>query len=351
MTVAIKKTPFGKLPDGSAVDAYTLQNKNGMMVKIISYGTIITEIHVPDRQGKMADVALGFDQLAAYLKGHPYFGCTVGRFANRIAGGRFTLDGKEYRLAVNNGPNSLHGGLKGFDKMHWKAATLGRPDSASVVFSYLSPDGEEGYPGNLDVTVGFTLTGNDELRIDYTATTDKATPINLTNHSYFNLAGEGVGDIRGHEMRVFSDAYVPTNGDLIPTGEIKPVAGTVMDFTKSTVIGSRFPQMSGGPVGYDGCYVLRDGGGKPGDAAHVKDPASGRVMDVWTTEPGIQLYTGNFLDGTLKGKKGAAYQRHSGFCLEAQHYPDSVNQPSFPAAILKPGKSYKQTTIYAFKTE
>ena len=319
---------FGVTPEGTPVDLYELSNGR-MTVKVITYGAIVTEIHVPDRRGDLADVVLGFDNLGDYMARNPHFGAMTGRFANRIAGGKFTLDGKEYTLAVNNGPNSLHGGLKGFDKYVWKAEDVSGPEGAAVRFTHLSPDGDEGYPGNLSVRVTYTVTADDALKIDYTATTDKPTPINLTNHSYFNLAGPASGTILGHEMQIAADLYTPVDETSIPTGTLAPVAGTPMDFTTPTAIGARIDQMTGDPGGYDHNYVLRGGGLKTPDA-RVRDPQSGRVLEVFTTEPGLQFYTGNYLDGTLTGKGGVVYRKHQAFCLEAQHFPDSVNQPSIP---------------------
>ena len=343
MKANVKKSSFGKLPDGTAVDLFTLTNAKDLVAKVTNYGTIITELHVPDRQGKLGDIVLGFDNLAQYLKGHPYFGCTVGRVANRIAGGQFTLDGQTCKLAVNNGPNSLHGGLKGFDKVVWKAKA---EKGASVKFTYASADGEEGYPGKLEVTVVMTLTDANELRLDYTATTDKSTPVNLTNHSYFNLAG--AGDVLAHELLVEADQYTPVDASLIPTGEIKPVKGTPLDFTTQQPIGSRFAQLKTKPVGYDNNFVLRSGGKALALAARVVEPKSGRVMEVLTTEPAIQLYTSNFLDGKLTGKGGFVYRQHTAFCLETQHFPDAVHHPNFPSIILRPGQTYRQTTVHKF---
>jgi aldose 1-epimerase len=346
MKASTRKSSFGQLPDGTAVDLFTLTNAHGVVAKVTNYGAILTELHVPDKQGKLGDIVHGFDNLGQYLKGHPYFGATVGRVANRIAKGTFTLDSKTYKLAINNGPNALHGGLKGFDKVVWKAEPQA---GAAVKFSYTSPDGEEGYPGTLKVTVTMALTDANELSIDYSATTDKATPVNLTNHSYFNLAGSG--DVLGYELMLAADAYTAVDGALIPTGEIKPVQGTPLDFTSSTPMGARFSQIKANPVGYDNNFVLRSGGKSLALAARVHDPKSGRVLEVLTTEPGIQLYTANFLDGSLKGKGGAVYGRHSAFCLEAQHFPDSVNHPSFPSTILQPGQTYRQTTVHKFTAQ
>jgi aldose 1-epimerase len=344
----IEKKDFGKTPDGTPVDLYVLTNASGMKAKVMTYGAILTELDVPDKNGRVGDVVLGFDELKGYLAGHPYFGATVGRVANRVAKGKFTLDGKEYKLAVNNGPNALHGGLKGFDKVVWKAEPVQVADGVAVKFTYLSPDGEEGYPGNLSVAVTYTLTNQNELKIDYTATTDKATPVNLSNHSYFNLTGTASGHILGHVLMLAADRYTPVDATLIPTGEIKPVKGTPLDFTSPTGIGARIDQLQGEPRGYDHNFVLNSEGKSLALAARVYDPKTGRVMEMYTTEPGVQFYTGNFLDGKVKGKGGLAYQKHHGFCLEAQHFPDSVNHPNFPSVILRPGKTYTQTTVYKF---
>jgi aldose 1-epimerase len=348
MKPGIEKQAFGEA-DGHAVDLYTLTNRHGVVAKIMTYGGIITELHVPDRDGKLGDVVLGFDDLKGYLGGHPYFGALVGRVANRVAKGRFTLDGKDYKLAVNNGPNALHGGLKGFDKVVWKAEPIKTDHGAALQLTYTSADGEEGYPGTLKATVVYTLTDDNALKIDYKATTDKDTPVNLTNHSYFNLAGPASGDILGHQLRIEADSYTPVDDTLIPTGEIKPVKGTPLDFTKLTPIGAHIDQLKGEPGGYDHNFVLnkrREQGPQP--AVEVVEPKTGRVMEMLTTEPGVQFYTGNFLDGSNKGKGGVVYKKHQGFCLEAQHFPDSVNQPKFPSVILKPGQTYTQTTIYKF---
>jgi aldose 1-epimerase len=345
MKSTIQKSNFGSLPDGTAVDLYTLTNSNGLVAKVTNYGTIITELHVADRNGKMGDIVLGFDNLAQYLKGHPYFGCTAGRVANRIAKGQFTLDGKTYKLAVNNGPNHLHGGLKGFDKVLWKAAPQA---GASVKFTYTSPDGEEGYPGKVEASVTMSLTDENELRIDYGATTDKATPVNLTNHSYFNLGGGA--DILGTELMIAADAYTLTD-NLISTGEIKPVKGTPFDFTTPKLIGSRFSQLKCVPAGYDDNFVLNSGGKGLALAARAYDPQTGRVLEVHTTQPGVQLYTSNYMDGTITGKRGVVYRQHAAFCLETQHFPDSVNQPKFPSIILQPGQTYRQTATFKFTTK
>lgn len=343
MKANVMQTQFGTMPDGRPVELYTLTNANGAVLKVINYGTIITELHVPDRAGRLGDVVLGFDNLGQYLAGHPYFGCTVGRVANRIAGAKFTLEGKTYTLAANDGPNHLHGGLKGFDKVLWQAEVQ---NDASVKFTYTSPDGEEGYPGNLAVTVVMTWTDQNELVLEYTATTNKPTPVNLTNHSYFNLASEG--DILGHVLMLSASQYTPADASLIPTGEIKPVAGTPLDFTMPTPIGARFDQLDTNPRGYDHNFVINRAGKGLALAARVFEPNSGRVMEVFTTEPGVQLYTGNFLDGSLKGKRGVVYSQYTGFCLETQHFPDAVNKPAFPSIILRPGHTYHQTTVYRF---
>jgi aldose 1-epimerase len=348
MKAKVEKSKFGVLPDGTEIELYAMTNAKGMIAKVMTYGAILTELDVQDRNGKIGDVVLGFDKLDGYLKEHPYFGATIGRVANRIAKGAFTLDGKSYQLAVNNGPNHLHGGLKGFDKVVWKAEAVPFGNGVAVKFSYLSRNGEEGYPGNLSVAVTYTLTNDNELRLDYAAATDQATPVNLTNHSYFNLAGGG--DILGHQVMLNASRYTPVNDTLIPTGELAPVAGTPMDFTKPMPIGSRISQLTNKPQGYDHNYVL-NGTGKLSLAARVSEPKTGRVMEIWTTEPGIQFYTGNFLDGTLTGKYGMVYQQHNGFCLETDHFPDSVNQPSFPPVVLHPGETYTQTTVHKFGIE
>jgi aldose 1-epimerase len=343
MQARVEKTNFAQLPGGTAVDLFTLTNSNGLVAKITNFGTIITELHVPGRDGQLGDVVLGFDNLEQYLQGHPHFGCTVGRVANRIAKGKFTLEGRTYQLAVNNGPNHLHGGLKGFDKVLWDAEPL---PGAGVKFSYTSLDGEENYPGTLKSVVTISLTDANELCIDYQATTDKTTPINLTNHSYFNLAGSG--NVLAHDLMVSADYYTPSDANLIPTGEIAPVRGTPLDFTTPRAIGSRFGELKAVPAGYDHNYVVNRAGKSLALAARVYEHTSGRVMEVHTTQPGVQLYTGNFLDGSLTGKRNTVYGQHSGFCLETQHYPDSVNHPSFPSTLLRPGQVYHHTTVHRF---
>jgi aldose 1-epimerase len=343
MEAKVEKTNFAQLPGGTSVDLFTLTNAHGLVAKITNFGTIITELHVPDRGGKLGDVVLGFDNLEQYLQGHPYFGCTVGRVANRIAKGRFTLEGRTYQLAVNNGPNHLHGGLKALDKVVWKAESL---PGAAVKFSYTSPDGEENYPGTVEIVVTMALTDANELTIDYTSKTDKSTPINLTNHTYFNLAGSG--DILAHDIMISADYFTPADANQIPTGEITPVRGTPMDFTSPKAISSRFAELGGVPVGYDHNYVVNRAGKGLALVARIYEPTSGRVMELHTTQPGVQFYTGNFLDGSLTGKRNTVYRQHSGFCLETQHYPDSVNHPSFPSTLLRPGQLYHHTTVHRF---
>jgi aldose 1-epimerase len=348
----IKKSVFGKMPDGETVDLYTLTNRNGMQVAITNYGGTIVSIVVPDRNGKMADVALGFDSLKGYLGNEPFFGATVGRYANRIAGGTFKLDGKTYKLPLNDGKNTLHGGPQGLDKKVWKARELSGPHPALEV-AYTSKDGDEGFPGNLSVKVVFSLEDDNALRIDYTATTDKDTVINLTNHTYFNLDGQGNGNILKQEMMINADRFTPVDANLIPTGELRSVQGTPFDFRKSTVIGARIEdkdeQLKLGH-GYDHNFVLNRKGPGLSLAARATDPASGRVLEVLTTQPGVQLYTGNFLDGTIHGKDGKVYSHRAAFCLETQHFPDSPNHPKFPTAELKPGETYHQVTEFKFST-
>jgi aldose 1-epimerase len=338
----VTKAPFGTLPDGTAVDIYTLTNAHGLKVRIMTYGATIVSLELPDKNGALADCVLGYDALDGYLKSSPYFGAIVGRYGNRIAKGLFTLDGVTYKLAVNNGANHLHGGLKGFDKVVWTA----EPVTAGVKLSYLSRDGEEGYPGNVKVSVTYRLTAADELSLDYEVTTDKATPVNVTSHSYFNFTG-GKRDILAHELTLSADRYTPVDAGLIPTGELKPVSGTPMDFTAPAAIGSRLAQVEGG---YDHNYVLSSGGGALALAARIVEPESGRVMEIFTTEPGIQFYSGNFLDGTITGKGGHVYAKHWGFCLETQHFPDSPNKPQFPSTILKPGAVTASRTVHKFST-
>lgn len=344
----ITQRAYGKMPDGTAVEEYTLTNRNGVTMKVITLGGIVTELHVPDKDGKVADVCLGCSNLEEYLEGHPFFGAITGRVANRIAKGKFTLNGKEYTLATNNGPNHLHGGKVGFDKRVWKATPAEGRGGNMLKLEYTSKDGEEGYPGTLTCTVTYTLTDTNEWRIDYQATTDKATPINLTQHAYFNLAGHDSGTNLDHLMQIEADQYTPTDDTLIPTGKIESVKGTPFDFTAPTPIGKNIKQIKADPQGYDLNFVLRGEAGKLRPCAKVTDPKSGRVMTVQTTEPGVQFYSGNFLDGKQKGKGGVKYAQYAGFCLETQHYPDSINKPDWPSVVLEPGKTYTHTTVYAF---
>lgn len=349
--MSIGQAVYGDTPAGQTVEVYTLVNNNGLKARLITWGATLTELHVPDKNGTLADVVLGFDDLASYLENPAYFGCTTGRVANRIAKARFTLNGKEYALVANNGPNHLHGGLKGLHKRNWRARLVERDNAAGIEFTYTSPDGEEGYPGNLSMTVAFTLTTENELRIDYTATTDQDTPVNLTNHSYFNLAGAGSGSVLDQQLVVLADHYTPVDDELIPTGEIGSVAGTPLDFTAPTAIGARIAELTGNPGGYDHNLVLNSQDGSLSLAAKLRDPESGRVMEVLTSQPGIQLYSGNFLDGTIIGKGGKAYQKHDALCLETQHYPDSIHQPDWPTVVLQPGQTYRQVTVHRFSTE
>lgn len=346
----ITHAPYGTLPDGTAVEAFTLNNGAGMTVKAINYGAIITSITVPDRNGKIDDVVLGFDSLDEYLKGTAYFGAVIGRYGNRIGGAQFALDGNTYKLAANNGPNSLHGGLKGFDKVVWQAQTFERDGSVGVVFTYTSADGEEGFPGALATQVTYTLTPKNELAIDYRATTDKPTVVNLTQHSYFNLGGDGSGDVLAHELTVDADRYNNVDRNLIPLGDPVTVEGTPFDFRTATAIGARIDaddeQIRLGR-GYDHNYAINRSGPGLVRAARVVEPKSGRTMEVFTTEPGVQFYTANHLDG-VPGKAGHVYGKRNAFCLETQHYPDSPNKPSFPSATLRPGETYESRTVYTF---
>ena len=347
----ISSRPFGKTPAGETVELYTLKNAKGVEAAISPYGAVIVSLKVPDRTGVLADVVLGYDGFDGYVENPAHFGAVVGRYGNRIAHGKFTLDGVEYTLAKNNGENSLHGGNRGFDKMLWKAKPAG---GASLELSYLSKDGEEGYPGNLSATVVYTLTDDNELKIDYTATTDKDTVVNLTNHSYFNLAGQGAGDILAHQVTINADRFTPVDKGLIPTGELRSVEGTPLDFRQPHAIGERINSSDEQIVlgrGYDHNFVLNRSGDGLMTAAKVTEPKSGRVLEVLTTEPALQFYTGNFLDGTIHGKGGKVYERRFAFCLETQHYPDSPNHPSFPTTVLKPGAVYRTTTIFRFTTD
>lgn len=349
--MSIEKGAFGTMPDGTAVDLYTLRNAGGCEVKITNYGGIVVGLTAADREGKLDDVVLGYETLGEYLADTPYFGALVGRYGNRIGGAKFTLDGVEHALEVNDGANSLHGGRRGFDKVVWQAKAVEGEKEDSLELTYLSADGEEGYPGNLSVKVVYAWTDDNELRIDYTATTDRKTVVNLTHHSYFNLAGAGVGDNLAHEMTINADRFTPVDGGLIPTGELRSVEGTPMDFRQPTAIGARIDaddeQLKLGG-GYDHNWVLNSTDGSLAPAASVHEPTTGRVMDVLTTEPGIQFYAGNFLDGSNVGKGGKAYRHRSAFCLETQHFPDSPNHPEFPSTVLEPGGTYRQTTVYRF---
>jgi aldose 1-epimerase len=350
---SVKIEPFGAVR-GHSVEIYTLTNAHGLELRATNYGGIVVSLRVPDKRGHMDDVVLGFDKIDGYLDNKPYFGAIVGRYANRIAGARFTLNGARYTLAANNGPNSLHGGNKGFDQAIWKAEQFKTSEAVGIIFTYTSKDGEEGYPGTLNVKVTYTLTDHDEFTIDYEATTDKATPVNLTQHSYFNLAGEGHGDILAHELTLNADRFTPVDKTLIPTGKLRPVKNTPLDFTKPTAIGARIDQNDEQLVlgrGYDHNFVIRRGGNGTELAARVREPESGRVMEVYTTEPGVQFYSGNFLDGTITGKQGHVYKHRFGFALETQHFPDSPNHPDFPSTILKPGQVYRSRTVYKFSVE
>jgi aldose 1-epimerase len=348
----IKSQPFGKTPAGEAVELYTLTNSHGSEVRITNFGGIVVSIRVPDRNGKLDDVVLGFDTLEPYLANGPHFGSLIGRYANRIANGTFKLDGVEYTLPKNNGPNTLHGGPKSFDQFVWQAEPLTKSKSVALVLRYTSPDGFQGFPGNLKTKVTYELTDSNQLSIDYEATTDKATPVNLTSHGYFNLAGQGSGDVLAHELTIFADLFTPADKNLIPTGELRPVKGTPLDFTAPTPIGSRIADpyeqitLAGG---YDHNFVVRRKGSGAELAAQVHEPSTGRILKVYTTEPGIQLYTSNGLNAT--GKGGRVYGRRSAFCLETQHYPDSPNHPSFPSTTLRPGQTFRSRTVYEFSTD
>lgn len=348
----VQRAPFGTV-QGKPVEIYTLRNARGVEMRVSTFGGVIVSLKTPDRAGRMADIVLGFDSVAPYVAGAPYFGAIIGRYGNRIAGGRFTLNGKRYELAKNDGANHLHGGVRGFDKVIWTAQPFQRKGARGLVLKYASPDGEEGYPGNLAATVTYTLDDANRLTVDYRATTDKATPVNLTQHSYFNLAGAGSGDILGHELTIAASSYTPVGPGLIPTGAVAPVKGTPFDFRVATRIGERIEadneQLRTGK-GYDHNWVLDRKGKGLTLAARLVDPKSGRTLEVRTTEPGLQFYSGNFLDGTITGKGGKVYGHRSGLCLETQHYPDSPNQPSFPSTILRPGEAYHTTTVFSFGT-
>ena len=350
----ISTAPFGRMPDGTRVEGFTIRNARGAWMHVITYGAIITSLRTADRNGHVDDVVLGFDNLESYLGDSPYFGAIVGRYANRIAKGRFTIDGRTYQVPLNNGPNSLHGGTRGFDKVVWKVKSFQNDSAAGVVLTHVSPDGDMGYPGRLDVRVTYTLNDSNELVVDYLATTTKPTPVNLSQHSYFNLAGDGSGDIRGHLLQLDASRYTPVDSTLIPTGELASVGDTPFDFRTPTTIGARIGNRDeqiqfGG--GYDHNFVLDDrGNGEPRHAARVVEPTTGRTLDVYTDQPGIQFYTGNFLDGSIRGKAGRTYARRFGFCLETQHFPDSPNQPAFPSTILRPAERYQSRTVFRFGT-
>jgi aldose 1-epimerase len=350
--VKITREQFGMTPDREAIHLFSLANDRGMEVKIINYGGIITSINVPDREGKVSDVVLGHETLEGYLYRSRYFGALIGRYANRIARARFSLNGNTYPLARNNGANHLHGGRKGFDKVIWRAKEVEGSEVAGLELNYFSPDGEEGYPGNLQVRVTYTFTKRGELRMEYFASTDKETIVNLTNHSYFNLAGAGT--VLDHELTINADAFTPVDDGLIPTGEIRNVKSTPMDFTLPMPIGTRIHESYEQLVlagGYDHNFVLRTDTESLKSAARLYEPESGRILEVLTTQPGMQFYSGNFLDGVMVGKGGRAYAKHSGCCFETQHFPDSPNQPSFPSTILKPGEPYHHTTVFKFSVE
>jgi len=350
----ITQADFGQSPDGKPVVLYTLRNASGAEADIMNYGGIVQKLIMPDRQGNLADVVLGYDNLQGYVDKTPYFGALIGRYGNRIAGGQFTLNGQIYNLAKNDGANTLHGGVKGFDKVVWTARPLMTSAGPSLILSYVSPDGEEGYPGNLEVTAVYTLTERNALKLEFTARTDRPTVVNLTHHSYFNLGGQGSGDILGHIVYINANQTTPVVKGLIPTGELADVTGTPFDFRQPTSIGARIndpnPVLQYGP-GYDHNWVIHKPAGTFGLMARVTEPKSGRVMEVWSDQPGLQFYSGNFLDGTLKGKGGVAYQIHDAFCMEPQHYPDSPNQPNFPTTELDPGQTYHSTIVYKFSTE
>ncbi len=350
----ITQAPFGQTAGGASVEIYTLRNSHGAQARIMTYGGIVQSLSMPDRHGHFADVVLGYDTLDGYLTNSPYFGALIGRYGNRIANGKFTLEGKTYTLATNNPPNCLHGGLVGFDKVVWTARPMETSHGPALILTYVSKGGEENFPGNLAVTAVYTLTDDNELKLEFTATTDAPTVVNLTHHSYFNLAGQGKGNILNHVVYINADTITPVDSTLIPTGKFADVTGTPFDFRKPTPIGARInapdPVLQYGP-GYDHNWVINKPLGQLGLMAQVEEPASGRVMQVWSDQPGLQFYAGNFLDGTIVGKGGAVYQRRSAFCMEPQHYPDSPNHPNFPTTELKPGETYHNTIIYKFSVE
>jgi aldose 1-epimerase len=350
---AMTRRPWGRTAAGESIELFTLESRSGLEVEITNLGGIVVSLKAKDRRGRFDDVVLGFESLEPYQKRHPFFGCIAGRYGNRIGGARFEIDGKTFPLPRNDGENTLHGGVSGFDKKVWTAREAGTKEAPALELRYSSPDGEEGFPGRLEVKVTYSLTADDGLRIDYEATTDKPTVVNLTNHSYFNLAGPGGGDILSHVVFLDADRFTAVRAGLIPTGELRSVAGTPFDFRTPTAIGARIDaagdqlELAGG---YDHNFVLNGKAGELRLVARVREPVTGRVLEVLTTEPGVQFYTGNFLDGSVTGKKGTVYERRSGFCLETQHFPDSPNQPSFPSTVLRPGQTYKTTTIFRFTT-
>jgi aldose 1-epimerase len=341
----VKKEIFGQAPDGKEVELYTLNNENGVELEIMTYGAAIVSLKVPDKSGKFEDIVLGYENLKDYIDNSPYFGATIGRHANRIKRGQFSLNGVKYQLTINDGKNHLHGGTKGFDKVVWEANSFKDSNRVGVKLTYFSKDGEEGYPGNLTASAIYTLTNNNELKMDFEATTDKPTIVNLTNHSYFNLKGQGVGNILNHELMINADYYTPVDDGLVPTGEIKKVKGTPMDFTTPVAIGERIDDVKGG---YDHNFVLNRENDSLSLAAQVYEPTSGRVMEIYTNQPGIQFYSGNFLDGTITGKEGRIYKKHNAFCLEPQHFPDSPNHPNFPSTVLNPGEKYFHQSVFIF---
>ncbi len=343
----IKKELFGNLPDGTRIDVFTLTNSQGLSAKVITYGATLISLKTPDRNGKFADIVLGHKNLENYIKRetNPYFGSTIGRYANRIARGRFVLDGKEFKLSINDGENHLHGGTNGFDRKVWKSEPFREEKAVGVKFTYFSRDGEEGYPGNLTCSVTYRLTEENELILNYFAITDKPTHVNLTNHSYFNLKGEGNGTILDHELLINAEHFTPVDKELIPTGEIKPVKGTPWDFTEPKIIGKYIDKVEGG---YDHNFVLKGGEKELKLATRLYEPESGRMLEIFTTEPGIQFYSGNFLDGSITGKSGKPYPKYGGLCLETQHFPDSPNKPHFPSTVLRPGEKYESLTVYKF---
>jgi len=352
-TSGMKKSPFGKTATGDSIDLYTLSNSRGMQAAITNYGGVVVSLLTPDRNGHVDDVVLGFDNLDGYVRPGAYFGALIGRYGNRIGHAQFSLNGVTYHLAKNNGDNSLHGGKVGFDKRVWKARDVSKR-SPALELTYLSKDGEESYPGNLSVTVVYTLTDKNELKMDYRATTDKTTVVNLTNHSYFNLAGQGRGDILNHRVTLHADKFTPVDAGLIPTGELRPVSGTPFDFRNATAIGARIEQNDEQlklGKGYDHNWALNGYGKAAALAARVEEPSTGRVLEVLTDQPGVQFYTGNFLDGTVNGKAGKPIMHRSGFCLETQHFPDSPNKPEFPTTELRPGHTFESTTVYRFSAK